>query len=73
MTSPTIFSLSMDAVKAGGEKAGAYLDSIGKTDLAQLNAAQWDMFCQVLVYQSWVAALDKHVVELEREDGKPPF
>lgn len=69
--SPTIFSLDLNAVAAGGAKAGEYLDSIGKTDLAALNAAQWDRFCQTLVYHAWVAALDKHVVALEAADGAP--
>jgi hypothetical protein len=36
------------AVAAGGEAAGAYLDRIGKTDLATLTEAQWGEFCGTL-------------------------
>lgn len=39
---------SMATVK-GGEEAGAYLDEIGKSDLAELEPAQWDEFCRRLV------------------------
>ncbi len=35
---------------AAGERAGAYLDSIGKTDLAQLTGEEWRLFLhQVIV------------------------
>jgi hypothetical protein len=40
--------IEKDAVRAGGEAAGGYLDSIGKTDLAQLTAAEWQAFCEAL-------------------------
>lgn len=29
----------------GGQAAGEYLDSIGKSDLAQLSSGEWDRFC----------------------------
>jgi hypothetical protein len=32
----------------GGEEAGAYLDRIGKTDLAKLTGLEWDKFCQTM-------------------------
>jgi hypothetical protein len=32
------------AIQAGGEKAGAFLDSIGKTDLAELTEGEWSTF-----------------------------
>lgn len=37
-----------DAAAKGGEEAGAYLDQIGKTDLADLTAEQWAEFCQIM-------------------------
>ena len=36
------------AVAAGGQAAGAYLESIGKTDLATLTEPQWLRFCETL-------------------------
>lgn len=33
------------ARQKAGEVAGAYLDEIGKTDLATLTADQWETFC----------------------------
>ncbi len=32
----------------GGEAAGAYLEGIGKTDLAALTVQEWDRFCETL-------------------------
>jgi hypothetical protein len=40
--------LKPDEAKAalkGGEAAGAYLDSIGKTDLAKMTEGEWRTFC----------------------------
>lgn len=34
-----------DAAEKGGEAAGAYLDEIGKTDLASLTLDEWREFC----------------------------
>lgn len=53
-----VFKLDDACVRAGGDRAGAYLDSIGKTDLAQLNPAQWHKFCQILVAGAFHAAMD---------------
>jgi hypothetical protein len=33
-----------EALEAGGAKAGAFLDSIGKTDLAELSEGEWATF-----------------------------
>lgn len=33
-----------EAIEAGGAAAGAYLDTIGKTDLAELTPEQWHRF-----------------------------
>jgi len=37
------------ALQAAGNAAGSYLDQIGQTDLAQLDPANWDVFCRILV------------------------
>ena len=38
-----------EGLAKGGEAAGQYLDSIGKTDLAVLSDEEWDTFlCRVL-------------------------
>lgn len=36
------------ALEAGGAAAGAWLDRIGKTDLAALTPEEWAQFCAVL-------------------------
>ena len=33
-----------EAIESASNKAGQYLDSIGQTDLAKLNAVQWVKF-----------------------------
>lgn len=37
------------ATQDGGNEAGAYLDKIGKTDLAQLSEQEWQEFCRAMV------------------------
>jgi len=37
------------AAGRGGAEAGAFLEQIGKTDLAQLNHAEWFEFCRRLI------------------------
>jgi hypothetical protein len=37
------------ALRAAGDQAGAYLDSIGKTDLATLDEVQWVAFLRKVV------------------------
>lgn len=39
-----IFGLDKAAAVAGGARGGQYLQSIGQTDLAQLNEAQFALF-----------------------------
>ena len=36
------------AALIGGQYAGEYLDSIGKTDLAKLTKQEWERFCSVM-------------------------
>lgn len=44
-----------NARQKAGDAAGAYLDEIGKTDLATLTADQWDRFCEQMTatYMKW--------------------
>lgn len=37
------------AAVAGGKAAGAYLEKIGKTDLAAMTKDEWEEFCRTLV------------------------
>ncbi len=52
-----IWRVDSKAVLKGGEVAGQYLDAIGKTDLADLNPTQWEMFCTKLVGGALLAAI----------------
>lgn len=55
-----------EAIEAGGAAAGAYLDGIGKTDLAALSENEWHEFlCAVL------AGYSEHMRALVKE--APPF
>jgi hypothetical protein len=44
MTKDILTRIERQSMLAAGDKAGAYLDSIGKTDLAQLTAEEWEAF-----------------------------
>lgn len=37
------------AAVAGGKAAGAFLEKLGKTDLATMSKAEWEKFCSTLV------------------------
>ena len=37
------------ATDDGGQKAGAYLESIGKSDLASLSTEEWEQFCREMI------------------------
>lgn len=41
--------LEQIATVKGGEEAGEYLDSLGKSDLGELTDAEWETFCLRLV------------------------
>lgn len=55
------------AMQAAGEKAGGYLDSIGKTDLATLSEAEWSVFLITMIRAFGDA------IRAEVESGKAPF
>ena len=38
-----------EAMTVGGQDGGAFLESIGKSDLATLSATDWDQFIDVVV------------------------
>lgn len=38
-----------DALSAGGQSGGAYLDALGQTDLEQLSFEDWKAFIEVIV------------------------
>lgn len=46
MLDPTEYELK--AFEAAGQAAGEYLDSIHKTDLAQLSEEEWRTFCRTM-------------------------
>ena len=54
------------AAAAGGKAAGAYLEAIGKTDLAEMTKDEWAAFCGVLV-TGYCADLQ------EQADNQIPF
>lgn len=65
-----IFSIDAEAVAYGGQRAGEMLERIGKTDLAELTADEWQEFCGVLVTYTMDRALHGLILRLEREtDG----
>ena len=37
------------ALQAGGQEAGAYLEQIGKTDLALLTPEEWESFLRLVL------------------------
>lgn len=55
------------ALKVGGEAAGAYLDSIGKTDLADLDEVQWMSFLRKM-FDAYSHELSKQI-----EADEAPF
>lgn len=48
MAEGKIYPSEAEACKKGGAEAGAYLEQIGKTDLATLTLQEWDKFCLVM-------------------------
>ena len=52
-----IWRVGPEAVKRGGEVGGAYLDSIGITDMALMNEAQWTLFLTKVVGGALLAAI----------------
>ena len=54
------------AALAGGKVAGAFLEQLGRTDLAQLSRVEWAEFCERLTRG--------YLEELQRQaDAKVPF
>ena len=55
------------ALQAGGRSAGAYLEEIGKTDLARLTPLEWESFLR-LVLIGYADAM-RELIRMDR----PPF
>ena len=49
MTRPQLDAFEEKAIKHGGHEAGAYLDSLGKYNLAEMTDDEWATFCACLV------------------------
>ena len=67
MMTPEDFSgTEIKALREGGEKGGAYLDQIEKTDLASLDEREWDTFLARI--------FGGYVESMRRQAGdSPPF
>lgn len=64
------------AMTAGGELAGEYLESIGKSDLVTLTEPEWDQFIESMVtgYCDHLRALaDKDRARLDAMTPEVPF
>lgn len=69
-----IFSLDLAAVVRAGDRAGSYLDTLGKTDLAQLSPSEWERFCAILISAAFDAALDQTIRRYEQPlSNEVPF
>lgn len=49
MMQPNQDHIEIESMYAASDKAGAYLDSIGQTDLAKLTSAQWMTFIETII------------------------
>lgn len=57
MANEPIFWIDEKACLKGGELGGAYLDSIGKSDLASLDPHEWATFCVKVTGGAFLAAI----------------
>lgn len=67
MTKETLDAYEQKAALAAGDDAGAWLDGIGKTDLAALTKDEWEQFLGMIVL-----GFQSHMRELI-ENGEAPF
>lgn len=56
----------LNALAAASAEGGAYVESLGKTDLARFTAQEWDTLVEVIV-----TAFQDHLREAYADD--PPF
>lgn len=56
------------AIKKGGDRAGKYLESIGKTDLRTMTKDEWRYFCRTMIAGTIEGGLDYFMTRLEREE-----
>ena len=67
---PPLLMLDESAIKRGGERGGAYLESIGKYDLSQLTPQEYNYFATCVV----TGALEQMTAYLlSRLEQKIPF
>jgi hypothetical protein len=66
MQEPNKFEIQ--GMYAASEKGGAFLDTIGKTDLAQLSEDQWMQFIETIV-----RSYEEMCMSLYSPNGEPPF
>jgi hypothetical protein len=67
MTATTLTTWQIAAIEAASAPAGAYLDSIGKTDLATFTEGEWYRFLEEVC----VAYHEEH--EKQKASGEPPY
>ena len=67
MTITQLNEWQIKAIEAASEPAGAYLDSIGKTDLATLTEGEWYRFLEE------VSIAYHEEMDRQRASGAPPF
>lgn len=61
-----------DGGHEGGKAGGAYLDNLGRTDLAQLTEDEWDTFVEVIVTGYCDHLRDLAAKDRARLDGMIP-
>ena len=49
MQKPKFDLYELGAIERAGEKAGAYAERIGKTDLATMSRQEWADFCALMI------------------------
>lgn len=50
----------LDAIDAGGQCGGEYLDEIGKTDLSTMTEDEWRTFCRCIV-TGYIGEMQKRI------------
>jgi ribosomal protein L37AE/L43A len=67
MTDKAFDVFEQRAIEKAGEKGGAYLDELNKTDLAALTPTEYRLFINTVIREFGDA------IRQEVEGGKPPF
>lgn len=67
MPQPQLDAYELGAIREAGNQAGAFLDELGKTDLAKLDGEEWSEFLRRIV-TTFEVTMRKRIL-----DGEPPF